>query len=1058
MQLSAALVSALDPAAIVTIGAADGFNASSILTEGSVSFANTLLSLDSTGGITMDGTLDATLLALSAGSFISQASTSVLDVSTLTGIGYVSGNILLGGTNNSIAVLNGLAANGTINVQDAAALTVNGAVSAGSSLALSALDLTLGNTLTSRDISLIANSITDDGGAVQAAGGTVSIAPLTSTLGVDLGGNSAGLDLSGTLLGAITAATLDIATQGNIIANGSASVPTPTLSLSGNGITFAGTLDVPGTLVLSSGAGVTSTSANRLTAGTLLAGGVIAGNFDLGQGSNDIGTLGSVSLSGGTLTLADATALMVNGPLSASAINLAGTSLTLDGTVDATALNLSASNGVSETGGGLNVTTLTGNVTGNAALNGATNNIGTLGNFIDNGNLILDDASALTQAGSLSATNATLSAAGLNFTGNVTTPGTLALVSSNGVSQSGGSVSTGVLTSLGTVNGNVIMTQGGNLFPDVQNLAATGVIDLTSAATLGQTGTLSGSAVTLTAPSLALNGTISTPGALQLNGGDASEVTGAVLDAALLTTGGSSLSGSAVLNNGANNIATLSDFTAGGGLTLNDGVALAISGPVSLGGTLALADASNVTQTGGTISAAALTSDGTTIGGSAIFGQSGNAIPVLGAFATNGDLLLNTGGALNVAGDVTTGGTLSLYSNGAISQSGGLVTTPWLNASASAIDLGGTNIGLLGNVSASGDVSIANAGGLAGTLTAQDATLGSNGGFIASGDARISNALYITTAGPMTQTGGTLSAATATITAPSITLSGATDISNGLGLMASSDIVHEAGSLNAGTLTGTAGQLAEFGATTDIGTLGSFLMGGGTFMLTNDAPLTLTGPLVANVASITAVGALTLEGSADGGLFLSGSTLNSTATKPRTGVDSVLTVTGNDPSIIQSGTFYIDSGPNEAAYLGNASPLAGLFINLANSGTIALAAAPGILSAPNTDLVLAAGAAGLITGNVDVLHLEVLSARSVEMTGFIANITGPTAAGNGSAFPFPQPGYRFNACPIGSVNCTILPIEGLPQANPLENFDISPRKRRDLDKNVTLPGVAARDF
>ncbi len=142
LQLSHALVSALDPAAIVTIGAADGFNASSILTEGSVSFANTLLSLDSTGGITMDGTLDTTLLALSASSFISQASTSVLDVSTLTGIGYVSGNILLGGTNNSIAVLNGLAANGTINVQDAAALTVNGAVSAANiTLAADGLDL-----------------------------------------------------------------------------------------------------------------------------------------------------------------------------------------------------------------------------------------------------------------------------------------------------------------------------------------------------------------------------------------------------------------------------------------------------------------------------------------------------------------------------------------------------------------------------------------------------------------------------------------------------------------------------------------------------------------------------------------------------------------------------------------------------------------------------------------------------------------------------------------------------------------------------------------------------
>ncbi|MDE2390009.1 MAG: hypothetical protein KGL65_00225, partial [Rhodospirillales bacterium] len=472
----------------------------------------------------------------------------------------------------------------------------------------------------------------------------------------------------------------------------------------------------------------------------------------------------------------------------------------------------------------------------------------------------------------------------------------------------------------------------------------------------------------------------------------------------------------------------------------------------------ALWDASNITQTGGSITAAALISDGGTVGGSALFGQAGNIIPVLGGFAAHGDLRLNTSGALTVAGNVTTGGTLSLYGSGTIGQSSGLISAAWLNASGTAIDLGGTNIGLLGNVSAAGNVSIANAGGLAGTLTAQNATLGSNGGFAASGDAQIGNALYITAAGPMVQTGGNISATTATITAPSITLSGATDVATALALRARGDIVHESGSLNAGTLTGTAGGLAEFGAVTDIGTLGSFFDGGGSFLLSNDAPLTLLGPLVANVASITAVGTLILQGSADGGLFLSGSTIAGAATTPRTGVDSLLAVTGRNPSITQYGTFYVDSGPNLAKYLGDASPLATLFMRLASSGTIALAPAPGVLDAPNTDLVLAAGTAGMASGNVNVLRLVVLSAQSVQMTGFIGSVTGPTAAGKGTAFPFPQPGYRFNSCPIGSVNCTILPIEGLPQADPLQNFDLSPRKRRRLDKNVTLPGVAARDF
>jgi len=73
-------------------------------------------------------------------------------------------------------------------------------------------------------------------------------------------------------------------------------------------------------------------------------------------------------------------------------------------------------------------------------------------------------------------------------------------------------------------------------------------------------------------------------------------------------------------------------------------------------------------------------------------------------------------------------------------------------------------------------------------------------------------------------------------------------------------------------------------------------------------------------------------------------------------------------------------------------------------------------------------------------------------------VQGPTAAGNGSATPFPQPNFRFNACPIGSVNCTILPNETLPAGNPLESFEISSRKHKQLHRDVELPGIAMRDF
>jgi hypothetical protein len=37
-------------------------------------------------------------------------------------------------------------------------------------------------------------------------------------------------------------------------------------------------------------------------------------------------------------------------------------------------------------------------------------------------------------------------------------------------------------------------------------------------------------------------------------------------------------------------------------------------------------------------------------------------------------------------------------------------------------------------------------------------------------------------------------------------------------------------------------------------------------------------------------------------------------------------------------------------------------------------------------------------------------------------------------------------------------VEALPAGDPLDGFDISSRKRKRADQNVTLPGVAARDF
>ena len=312
----------------------------------------------------------------------------------------------------------------------------------------------------------------------------------------------------------------------------------------------------------------------------------------------------------------------------------------------------------------------------------------------------------------------------------------------------------------------------------------------------------------------------------------------------------------------------------------------------------------------------------------------------------------------------------------------------------------------------------------------------------------------------MVQSSGDVSAQNVTIAATDIDLSGTLVAPGVLDLAARGDIEHTGGSLIAGTLTGSAAQLASFGSLTDVATLGSFIMQDSTFVLSNAGPLTIVGPVVANQLTISAVGQLTLAGSATGGLFITGGYAPDDAMAPQPG-DSIITVIadGATPAaIVETGTFEINAGPDAALYQGASNVAASLFLYTSPNGTISFAGDPAGLDAPSLDLALGAGPGGVITGNTNLWHLEILNALNVDLTGTIGGISGQLAAGQASVVPFPQTGYRFNTCPIGSVNCVLLSVETLPAGDPLENFDISSRKRKWFDQNITLPGVAARDF
>jgi hypothetical protein len=116
------------------------------------------------------------------------------------------------------------------------------------------------------------------------------------------------------------------------------------------------------------------------------------------------------------------------------------------------------------------------------------------------------------------------------------------------------------------------------------------------------------------------------------------------------------------------------------------------------------------------------------------------------------------------------------------------------------------------------------------------------------------------------------------------------------------------------------------------------------------------------------------------------------------------------------------------------------------------------LYGPSITLPISLGPLGTGTGNATLYEIIVFSGLSTQFTGTLDGLAGPASAGKGFVVPNPKPPLQFNACPIGSVNCVILPTEVLPSGNPLQNFDVTQRKRRHLARSVVLPGVATRDF
>ncbi len=99
------------------------------------------------------------------------------------------------------------------------------------------------------------------------------------------------------------------------------------------------------------------------------------------------------------------------------------------------------------------------------------------------------------------------------------------------------------------------------------------------------------------------------------------------------------------------------------------------------------------------------------------------------------------------------------------------------------------------------------------------------------------------------------------------------------------------------------------------------------------------------------------------------------------------------------------------------------------------------LVAPKTWFILGLNAGAKAAGTVDVLYLDTVTTGQAPgggaaLSGTVGGLGGDAAAGTSRIEPGSNAAFRINGCPIASVNCVLLTVQGIPAASPLNNFAI----------------------
>jgi hypothetical protein len=685
------------------------------------------------------------------------------------------------------------------------------------------------------------------------------------------------------------------------------------------------------------------------------------------------------------------------------------------------------------------------------------NAVAVLGPFANRGagGFRLADATPLAVTGAVAAGSGdlTLDAAGnLGLAANLAAGNAVSLNAGGSIRQTAGTVAAQSLT--GSATGGASLTDANTIavLGPFTNRGAGG-FSLTDTAPLAVVGTVAAGTGNLTlnvAGNLGLAADLgAATGVVTLNASGTVNQMAGTIDAMTLTgraRGGTSLAD-------ANAIAALGPFTNGGAggfslvdtrplevvgavaagsgnLSLSVGGALGLAADLSAGGGVTLNAAGTITQSGGAIAAGTLTG---TSNGDASLTDPGNAIAVLGNFATNGgSFLLVDGATLAVAGNVNAGrGAVLLQSTGgAVTETTGRVTAnAVILRAATGIELKGANQIETLAAQASQGIAVNDALPLTvGTVTASSTVFADRLADVATtaGDVALRGTGGLTLAGNVTATSGNvfLEATGGALTAPggTVTLGGSLlslDAGGTIGTVAIPvRVVDNAAALTLAARAGGDVQLAVTSPSLTIGTVAppAFLTGplqgiaaGGAIGISSLGAVELAASLTAGRDIVlTSGGAITADGSqslATPGIIklnAASFTLRGTTT-----VAAPVLAMVNRPG---SGGAAIPDGLATLADVSQLPP--------GGPGAVSL----GALNAPGTVLLLSVGS-GAVTGTIDVRGLAIRGGGgSAVLFGTLGGIGGQFAAETGHVLPEPDNAYRLNNCAIGSPNCTVLPI------------------------------------